>query len=208
LDEDISENDLLRKLCDEVSGARELSDDQFELLSRAFDIRFEKAYKTVKDGRVKKYVFQPSRRVVWIVIGRERDYQVMPLANFCTCDDFYFRVINHRTDLCYHIIAQKLAEALNVYERIEESDGLYEALMKDWRIVKIEKRRLPATEMENVRGAAVVTLLERENATIHQLLEELRTAGFDVLTTRHLAAVLSADKKKRFRCERGRWKLK
>lgn len=202
------ESDLLRKLYDEVEETRELSNDRLESLSRAFDERLEKAYKTVKDSRVKKYVFQPSGRVVWIVVGRERDYQVMPLANFCTCDDFYFRVINHETGLCYHVIAQKLAESLNVYEKIEESDELYAALMKEWRSVKIEKRRLPATEVENVRSAVVATLKEREHATIRQLLEELRTAGFDVLTSHHLAAVLSADKKKRFRCERGWWKLR
>jgi len=185
-----------------------LSVEKLELLSKVFDKRFEKAYKSVKEDRVKKYVFHPSGRVVWIVVGRERDYQIMPVADFCTCDDFYFRVINHETDLCYHIIAQKLADALNVFEEIKESDELYDALMKDWRSVKIEMRRLPVTEMENVRGAAVAALSEREDSTIHQLLEELRTAGFDVLTTHHLAAILSSDNKKRFVCKKGQWKLK
>ena len=68
----------------------------------------------VKDGRVKKYIFKPSGRVVWIVVGKRRDYIVMPSADFCSCEDFYFQF--NKGHLCYHIIAQKLAEATAVAE--------------------------------------------------------------------------------------------
>ena len=87
---------------------------------------------------VKKYVFEPSGRIVWIVVGRERDYQVLPEVNYCTCEDYYFRVLDGEILLCYHLLAQKLAEALGKYEEIKESDSLYETLTAEWRFIKKE----------------------------------------------------------------------
>lgn len=99
----------------------------------SFGQRFTKAWEAVTDKRVKKYVFKPSNRVVWIVVGKERDYLIMPAADFCTCDDFYFRVMDRQIHLCYHLIAQKLSEAFKTYDSYEETDELHEALMKEWR---------------------------------------------------------------------------
>jgi predicted nucleic acid-binding Zn finger protein len=82
---------------------------------------------------VKKYVFKPSGRTVWIVVGRERDYLIMPEAEFCMCDDFYFRVLDRKIHLCYHLIAQKIARNLGWYETIEENDELYDTLMNEWK---------------------------------------------------------------------------
>jgi predicted nucleic acid-binding Zn finger protein len=83
-------------------------------------------------------MFEPSGRVVWIVVGKEKDYQIIPVANYCSCDDFYYRVVNGDTSLCYHVIAQKLSEALNKYELITDSDTLYDVFMKEWRFIKKE----------------------------------------------------------------------
>ena len=85
--------------------------------------------------QIKKYIFKPSGRIAWIVIGKEREYLVMPAADFCTCDDFYFRVMDREVHLCYHLIAQKLAEALMWYDLINERDELYTSLMEEWRKV-------------------------------------------------------------------------
>jgi predicted nucleic acid-binding Zn finger protein len=82
---------------------------------------------------VKKYAFKPSGRVVWIVVGKERDYLIMAQAEFCTCDDFYFRVLDRQVHLCYHLIAQKIAQVLDWYDAIEERDDLYDSLMKEWK---------------------------------------------------------------------------
>jgi len=102
-------------------------------LYEVFGQRFVKAFEALKESRVKKYVFKPSGRTVWIVVGKERDYLVMPEAEFCSCDDFYFRVIDKKIHLCYHLIAQKLAKNLKWYSTIEESDELYDSLMKEWK---------------------------------------------------------------------------
>jgi len=57
----------------------------------------------------------------------------MPEAEFCTCDDFYFRVLDKKVHLCYHLIAQKIARALGWYETIEEHDELHDSLMGEWK---------------------------------------------------------------------------
>jgi hypothetical protein len=36
--------------------------------------RFVKAVELVKEGKVKKYIFQSSGRTVWIVVGRKMEY--------------------------------------------------------------------------------------------------------------------------------------
>jgi predicted nucleic acid-binding Zn finger protein len=51
------------------------------------------------------------------------------------CDDFYFRVLDQRIHLCYHLIAQKIAEVLDWYDKIEERDELYNSLMDEWKRV-------------------------------------------------------------------------
>jgi predicted nucleic acid-binding Zn finger protein len=126
---------VLEKVCEEAKTKRELTDNHLTQLSEAFGSRFTKAWETLKEKRVKKYVFSPSGRVVWIVVGREREYQIMPAAGFCSCDDFYFRVMDRETNICYHLIAQKIADALELYDKIEEEDRLYDCLMEEWKKV-------------------------------------------------------------------------
>ena len=43
--------------------------------------------------------------------------------------------MDREAHLCYHLIAQKLAEALGWFDKINESDELYETLMKEWKNV-------------------------------------------------------------------------
>jgi predicted nucleic acid-binding Zn finger protein len=122
---------VLEKVCSEAKTKKKLTDEQLAQLSEAFGSQFTKAWETIEEKRVKKYVFSPSGRVVWIVVGREREYQIMPAAGFCSCDDFYFRVMDREAHICYHLIAQKIADALEEYDLIEEEDGLYDCLMEE-----------------------------------------------------------------------------
>jgi predicted nucleic acid-binding Zn finger protein len=126
---------LLEKVCDETKNTHKLMDNHISQLTEALGSRFTKAWEAVQEERVKKYVFSPSCRTVWIVVGREREYQIMPAAAFCSCDDFYFRVMDREANICYHLIAQKLAEALELYDKIEEEDRLYDCLMEEWKKV-------------------------------------------------------------------------
>lgn len=129
------EPDVLESVCKEFKTKKRVTSAHLTRLSRAFGSRFAKAWKALKQGKIKKYVFKPSGRIVWIVVGREREYLVMPAADFCSCDDFYFRVMDREIHLCYHLIAQKLAEALESYDLVEENDKLYDSLIKEWKKV-------------------------------------------------------------------------
>jgi predicted nucleic acid-binding Zn finger protein len=130
---DNSEIDVLNTVCREAKAEEKLSGKSLTELYDLFGQRFTKALGALKENRVKKYVFKPSGRTAWIVVGRERDYLIMPEAEFCMCDDFYFRVLDKKIHLCYHLIAQKIARNLSWYETIREDDKLYESLMNEWK---------------------------------------------------------------------------
>ncbi len=128
-----SEVNILRNICKKAKKEGKLTGKNLTKLYEVFGQRFIKAFEALKENRVKKYVFKPSGRVVWIVVGKERDYLLMPEAEFCSCDDFYFRVLDREVHLCYHLIAQKIANILKWYDAIEERDKLYDSLMKEWK---------------------------------------------------------------------------
>jgi len=132
-----TEINLLEEVCKEAGAKGRVTGAHLTQLSMAFGSRFTKAWEALKEERVKKYIFKPSGKVVWIVVGRERDYLVMPAADFCSCDDFYFRVMDREVHLCYHLIAQKMAEALAWYDKVEENDDLYDSLMEEWKKVTV-----------------------------------------------------------------------
>ena len=133
--EEKKEAKLLDEILENVKRNGKLTGEDIGKLYSLFGKRFLKAWKAVREGQVKKYVFNPSKRVIWIVVGKNRDYLIFPAAEFCTCDDFYFRVMDKEAHLCYHLIAQKLAEALGWFDQIDESDELYETLMNEWKNV-------------------------------------------------------------------------
>ena len=124
---------VLEQVCNEAHKESKLTENHISQLSEMFGSRFTKAWEAVKEERVKKYVFSPSNRTVWVVLGREREYQIMPEAGFCSCDDFYFRVMDREANICYHLIAQKIADATEEYDLIEEEDRLYDCLMNEWK---------------------------------------------------------------------------
>ncbi|MCS7120848.1 MAG: hypothetical protein RMJ07_06875 [Nitrososphaerota archaeon] len=127
------ESEILARLCEEAKKEGKIAGDMLNYLTEVFGSRFIKAWEALKEERVKKYTFKPSNRVVWIVVGRERDYLILPAAEFCSCNDFYYNVMEKKAHLCYHLIAQKIAECLGRYDLIEEDDQLYDVLMKEWK---------------------------------------------------------------------------
>ena len=128
-----SEIEVLNNICKKAKTEGKLTGKNLTALYDIFGQRFTKAFEALKENRVKKYIFKPGGRIVWIVVGRERDYLIMPEVDFCTCDDFYFRVLDRQVHMCYHLIAQKLAKNLDWYDTIEEHDELYDSLMNEWK---------------------------------------------------------------------------
>jgi len=130
---DNSEIETLNTICRKAKATGKLSGEDINELYELFGQRFTKALDALKENRVKKYVFKPSSRVVWIVVGRERDYLIMPEAEYCTCDDFYFRVLDKKIHMCYHLFSQKIAQNLGWFETIETNDEDYDMLMDEWK---------------------------------------------------------------------------
>ena len=128
-----SEIEVLNNICKKAKTEEKLTGKNLTALYDIFGQRFTKAFEALKENRVKKYIFKPGGKIVWIVVGRERDYLIMPEVDFCTCDDFYFRVLDRQVHMCYHLIAQKLAKNLDWYDTIEEHDELYDSLMNEWK---------------------------------------------------------------------------
>src|SRR3990170_5336928 len=123
--------EVLEDVCRTVKLEGQVSETQAARLTEAFGQRFAKASKEVEEGRVKKYVFQPSGRVVWIVVGKKRDYLVMPAIDYCSCYDFFFQFDHGH--VCYHIIAQKLAEATGKFDNFEDDDRFFDILIQEWK---------------------------------------------------------------------------
>ncbi len=141
-----SEVKMLETICREVHVNKQITKAHQGKLSSIFGQRWIKALEALEDSRVKKYVFEPSGRIVWIVVGREREYLVMPAVEYCTCDDFYFQF--HQGHLCYHIIAQKLAEATSRFDLIEDDDQLFDILIEEWKTTEVKASRKPESTAE------------------------------------------------------------
>ncbi len=201
------EENVFNEIYKDVRASGELTDEQKTRLTETFGSRFTAAYKAMEERKVKKYVFNPSGRTMWVVTGKERDYQILPSANFCSCFDFYFRVIGHDTAFCYHILTQKLAEALGKYETVEKADADFTSMAKELRKVPGRRRMFPDAEVENIRRVVKGILLEEKKLPLERLLEEAKEAGFVSLTAVHLSNILKADKAKRFKYVNGVWTL-
>jgi len=129
----LQERILLEIICDEARTQRELSRVNWQRLLSTFKDRFERAWRLVTERRIKRYVFHPSGRVVWIAVGQGGEYLILPAAGYCGCSDFYFRVVNGAAGVCYHLLAMKLADALDSFDVIDEEDEAYRLLMEEWK---------------------------------------------------------------------------
>jgi predicted nucleic acid-binding Zn finger protein len=124
---------IFERALDELRSNRELSRLSWQRLHSTFGDRFTKAWRLVTESRIKKYVFRPSGRIVWIAVGQTGEYMIYPHAIYCSCNDFYFRVLDGETGLCYHLMAQKIAETLDHFDTILEEDEVYDQLLEIWR---------------------------------------------------------------------------
>jgi len=203
-----TEERILVEALETIKAEGVLSEGTRDELAKTFGPRFENALKAIEEGKVRRLLFVPSRRVVWLVSGRERDYLILPRAGFCSCEDFYFRVISHEEFLCYHLLAQRLTEALRQYSSIDEPDGRYEEIALRVARQFERPRKLPIRDVENIRRVVAGILSEEKTLPLERLLEEVHGAGFPDLTKRHLVAILVADKARRFHSIDGIWEMR
>ena len=134
----LREHTVLDQILRDLRGSKEISRHNWQRLRDVFGNRFTNAWRLVTENRVKKYVFTPSNRTLWIAIGQNAEYLIYSKAGYCSCSDFYFRVLDNEKAYCYHVLAQMLAEALEFYDLIEEDDEAYDQLMDIWKQYSIQ----------------------------------------------------------------------
>lgn len=111
----------------------ELSQDDIDYFRERYGKRFVRALRAVEEGRVFKYCFRPSESTKWMVKGKRREYLLIP-ETFCTCRDFYQTVvIDHEAKMCYHLLAQRIAELREQFTQINASDTERRKLYTEWR---------------------------------------------------------------------------
>ncbi len=87
--------------------------------------KFEKAIDTVIAGGVKECRFLPSGRKVLSVVGTLGDEFIDPERPYCSCSNFFFRVIGGSEELCYHLLSYRIAVKTGRVDVLEFSDDEY-----------------------------------------------------------------------------------
>jgi len=118
---------------DVLASLEKLRPEDPEGNGHVFGERFHRAWQLVKEERVKRYVFKPSERVQWVVVGKEREYLIYPAVAYCQCADSWFAVRDGEAQACAHLIAQRIASKLGLFDVVEAEDQLFDTFMKEWR---------------------------------------------------------------------------
>lgn len=127
------ENELMTSAIAELKSQRRLTSRTEGRLREILGERFTNGWELATSRRVSRIEFKPSGRIIWAVQGRKSEYQVIPDIPFCYCDDYYFRVMDKKRGFCYHIIAQKFAEAMSEFETASAVDSHYQTVTDRWR---------------------------------------------------------------------------
>ena len=79
-----------------------------------------------KGPKVKKHLFFPSNLEMWTVQGAKRKYIIYP-GLFCQCQSFLLNSIyrNRSFHFCKHLLAHKIAVALNQFENENWTDSKF-----------------------------------------------------------------------------------
>ncbi len=87
--------------------------------------KLDRAVETVLAGGVKEHRFLPSGRTINTVVGRVGDEFVDVRKPYCSCSHFFFRVLNGKEELCYHLLSYKIASELRRLDVVAFDDVEY-----------------------------------------------------------------------------------
>jgi predicted nucleic acid-binding Zn finger protein len=90
-----------------------------------YGAKLDRAIDTVLAGGVKESQFLPSGRKVITVVGRLGDEFIDPGKPYCSCSNFYFRVLGGREEICYHLLSYQIAVKTDKVDVLEFSDEEY-----------------------------------------------------------------------------------
>jgi predicted nucleic acid-binding Zn finger protein len=107
-----------------------MAEDQAELRAQLpefekYGKKLDRAVDAVLSGGVKEARFLPSGRKVVTVVGRLGDEFVDPEKPYCSCSNFFFRVLGGREETCYHLLSYNVAKKLGRVDVVEFSDEEY-----------------------------------------------------------------------------------
>ena len=93
-----------------------------------YGAKLDRAIDAVLSGAVKEARFLPSGRKVITVVGRLGDEFIDPEKPYCSCSNFFFRVLGGSEATCYHLLGYKMAAKageINVTEFADDEYGDY-----------------------------------------------------------------------------------
>lgn len=90
-----------------------------------YGTKLDKAIDTVLAGGVKEAKFMPTGRKVITVVGRLGDEFIDPERPYCSCSNFYFRVLRGREETCYHLLSYRVAAKTGKVDTVEFNDDEY-----------------------------------------------------------------------------------
>jgi predicted nucleic acid-binding Zn finger protein len=107
-----------------------MSDQREELKAKLpefskYGAKLDRAIDAVLAGGVKDVRFFPSGRRLFAVVGRLGDEFIDPDKPYCSCGNFYFRVLGGREDICYHLLSYRIAKKTGKTQVVEFSDEEY-----------------------------------------------------------------------------------
>ena len=107
-----------------MSETREAWKEKFTEFGK-YGPKLDRAIDTVLAGGVKESRFLPSGRKVITVVGRLGDEFIDPEKPYCSCSNFFFRVLGGREEICYHLLSHKIAARTGKIDVVEFSDEEY-----------------------------------------------------------------------------------
>jgi predicted nucleic acid-binding Zn finger protein len=87
--------------------------------------KLDRAIDTLLAGGVKECRFLPSGRKVTTVVGRFGDEFIDPERPYCSCSNFFFRVLGGKEETCYHLLCHRIATKLGKIDTIRFNDEEY-----------------------------------------------------------------------------------
>ncbi len=128
-----SSKDLLSEIYLKIKQKGEIDDEFVNYLESIYPDKSSEILKAIKRG-ITKYIFKPSNRIIWTAIGENNEYLIYPKI-YCSCIDFYNRVvIKRKKDICKHLIAQSISDALNDFIEKELEDINFPDFIKELKL--------------------------------------------------------------------------
>ena len=77
---------------------------------------------------LKCHLFEPSKKIIWTIVGKHYEYWIDLELGYCSCNDYYFRTLSDQ-GMCYHLNFAKENINLSV-DTVHFSDSEYYDFVK------------------------------------------------------------------------------